>query len=233
MSGIVKICGLSTPETLEAALSAGADMVGFVRFAKSPRHVSLEAGRTLSAMARGRALRVALTVDASDDDLRAVVEAIDPDILQLHGGETPQRVREIAAAFGRDVIKAIGIAEAADVARIDPYRGSGARILIDAKPPPGAELPGGNGRPFDWRLLAALDRTGLDPRLPFMVSGGLDAGNVAEAIAVTGAPAIDVSSGVERAPGVKDEARIAEFLACARSAFGAPRPSTTKRESDP
>ena len=220
MSGIVKICGLSTPETLEAALGAGADMVGFVRFAKSPRHVSLEAGRALSGMARGRAQRVALTVDASDEELQAIVAAIDPDILQLHGSETPQRVREIAEAFGRAVIKAIGVAEAADVARIDPYRGSGAGVLIDAKPPPGAELPGGNGRPFDWRLLARLDRGGHDPRLPFMLSGGLDAQNVAEAIAVTGAPAVDVSSGVERAPGVKDEGRIADFLARARSAFG-------------
>lgn len=214
---LVKICGLSTPETLAAALDAGADLVGFVRFPKSPRHLELEMGRVLSAQARGRAERVALVVDAEDGELAAIVEAIDPDLIQLHGGETPERVRAIRARFGRPVMKAVGLAERADLAAIDLYRGVADRLLLDAKPPRIPEaLPGGNGLAFDWRLLV-----GLDPRLAFMLSGGLTSETVGAAIALTGAAAVDVSSGVESRPGEKDPAKIEAFVRAARAAFAA------------
>jgi phosphoribosylanthranilate isomerase len=214
MNSLVKICGLSTPETLDAALQAGADLVGFVRFAKSPRHVELDAGRTLSAQARGKALRVVLVVDADDAALAAVVEALDPDILQLHGSETPERAAAIRARFGRPVMKAVGIADRADLAQAALHAGAD-HLLLDAKPPrvPGA-LPGGNGVAFDWRLLA-----GLDPALPFMLSGGLNPDNVAAAIELSGARAVDVSSGVESRPGEKDPAKIEAFVTSARAAF--------------
>jgi phosphoribosylanthranilate isomerase len=217
MDKLVKICGLSTPDTLDAALSAGADWVGFVRFPKSPRHVSLETGRDLSARARGRALRVVLMVDADDAFIQEAVEALDPDLLQLHGHESPERVAAIRARFGRPVMKAIGIAEAADLSGLAAYAGIADHVLLDAKPPrtPDA-LPGGNGLSFDWRLLV-----GLDPRLSFMLSGGLDPGNVSEAIKLTGSKAVDVSSGVEVKPGVKDPGRIEAFVKAARAAFAA------------
>jgi phosphoribosylanthranilate isomerase len=221
MTDLIKICGLSTPETLAAALGAGADLVGFVRFPRSPRHLDFEAGRRLSAQARGRALRVALTVDPDDAEIAAIVEALDPDLIQLHGAETPERVRAIRALAGRPVIKAIGLAEAADLATVELYAGAADRLLLDAKPPrdPGA-LPGGNGLAFDWRLLA-----GLDPRLPFMLSGGLNPDNVAAAIALTGARAVDVSSGVESAPGRKVPERIEAFVRAARAGFAAAPPA--------
>lgn len=217
MTGLVKICGLSTPETLDAALDAGADMVGFVSFAKSPRHVALDLGRALSARAKGRAQRVALLVDPDDDALDEVVAALDPDLLQLHGAESPERVAAIRARWGRPVMKAFGIAESSDLAGLAPYHAAADRLLLDAKPPrgPGA-LPGGNGVAFDWRILA-----GLDPGLAFMLSGGLNPHNVAEAVALTGARAVDVSSGVESRPGVKDAALIAAFIRAARAAFAA------------
>ncbi|HEV2559559.1 MAG TPA: phosphoribosylanthranilate isomerase [Microvirga sp.] len=217
MDTFVKICGLSTPETLDAALNAGAGMVGFVRFSKSPRHVSLDRAEALSAQARGRALRVALVVDATDAELAEIVAALDPDMLQLHGNEAPDRVAEIRARFGRPVMKAVGIAEAGDLAGVERYRDVADRILLDAKPPkaPGA-LPGGNGLSFDWGLLA-----GLDPRLPFMLSGGLNPDNVADAVALTGARAVDVSSGVESRPGEKDPAKIRAFVEAARAALAA------------
>jgi phosphoribosylanthranilate isomerase len=215
MDKLVKICGLSTPDTLDAALSAGADWVGFVRFPKSPRHVSLETGRDLSAQAKGRALRVVLLVDADDAFIQEAVEALDPDLLQLHGHESPERVAAIRARFGRPVMKAIGIAEAADLSGLAAYAGIADHVLLDAKPPrtPDA-LPGGNGLSFDWRLLV-----GLDPRLSFMLSGGLDPGNVSEAIKLTGSKAVDVSSGVEVKPGVKDPGKIEAFVKAARAAF--------------
>jgi phosphoribosylanthranilate isomerase len=217
MDNLVKICGLSTPETLDAALSAGADWVGFVRFPKSPRHVSLDLGRELSERAKGRALRVVLLVDADDAAIRDAVDAFKPDLLQLHGHETPERVAAIRRKFGHPVMKAIGIAEAADLAALDAYAGAVDRLLLDAKPPRTPEaLPGGNGLSFDWRLLV-----GLDPRASFMLSGGLNPGNVAEAIRLTGSKAVDVSSGVELAPGVKDPARIEAFIKAARAAFAA------------
>jgi phosphoribosylanthranilate isomerase len=218
MSALVKICGLSTVETLDAALAAGADMVGFVRFPKSPRHVGLEEGRALSMRAAGKTLRVMLVVDAEDAALSEAIEALQPDLLQLHGAETAERVAAIRARFGRPVMKSVGIAEAADLARIDAYRDVADRLVLDAKPPRVLDaLPGGNGVAFDWSLLA-----GLDPALPFMLSGGLNAANVAEAVAATGAQGVDVSSGVERRPGEKDPQAIEAFVRAARAAFDAP-----------
>jgi phosphoribosylanthranilate isomerase len=216
MTPLVKICGLSTPEALDAALDAGADMIGLVRFPKSPRHVGLEEGRALSTRAKGKALRVALVVDADDAELEAVVAALDPDLIQLHGAETPERVATIRARFGRPVMKAVGIAEAADLDAIERYRAVADRVLLDAKPPQRAEaLPGGNGLAFDWRLVA-----GLDPDKPFMLSGGLSPETVAAAIELTGMRAVDVSSGVETRPGQKSPDRIAAFVKAARAAWG-------------
>jgi phosphoribosylanthranilate isomerase len=217
MNNWVKICGLSTPETLEAALENGADLVGFVRYPKSPRHVSLELGRQLSGQARGRALRAVLLVDADDAAIADAVEALNPDLLQLHGRESPERVAMIRARFGRPVMKAIGIGDASDLAALEPYAGAVDHLLLDAKPPRTPEaLPGGNGLSFDWRLL-----NGLDPRLSFMLSGGLHPGNVAEAVRLTGSKAVDVSSGVESGPGVKDPGKIEAFIKAARAAFTA------------
>jgi phosphoribosylanthranilate isomerase len=217
MKDWIKICGLSTPETLEAALDAGADLVGFVRFPKSPRHVSLDLGRDLSRQARGRALRVVLLVDADDAAIADAVEALDPDLLQLHGRESPERAAAIRSRFGRPVLKAIGIADASDLAALGPYAGGVDHLLLDAKPPRDAgALPGGNGLSFDWRLL-----NGLDPGLSFMLSGGLNPGNVAEAVRLTGSKSVDVSSGVETEPGVKDPGKIEAFIKAARAAFSA------------
>jgi phosphoribosylanthranilate isomerase len=214
MTPLVKICGLSTPETLEAALAAGADMVGFVFFPKSPRHIGIETARALGGRARGRARIVALTVDADDALLSNVVEALGPDVLQLHGKESPERVAAIGARFGRLTMKAIGVSAPGDLAAAAAYDEAADFLLIDAKPPKGAVLPGGNGLPFDWRL--ARD---FAPRRPWLLSGGLRQDNVAEAIRATQARGVDVSSGVESAPGVKDEIKIAAFVAAARGAF--------------
>ena len=210
----VKICGLATAATLEAALDAGADMVGLVFFARSPRFVGLDHARELAVQARDRARIVALTVDADDDLLAAIARVVGPDMLQLHGHETPQRVAAIKQALGLPTMKAIGVSEAADFARARDYQSVADWLLIDAKPPKDAVLPGGNGRPFDWRLAR-----GFASRIPWLLSGGLDAGNVSEAIALSDARGVDVSSGVERAPGVKDEGKIAAFAAAARAAF--------------
>lgn len=219
MNPIVKICGINSVEALDAALAAGADMIGLVRFERSPRHLDWEEGRALSVRARGKALRVALVVDAHDAELTQVVEAFDPDMLQLHGSETPERVADIRARFGRPVMKAIGIADAGDLAAIGAYQAVADRLLLDAKPPAEAEaLPGGNGRSFDWRLIA-----GLDPDKPVMLSGGLNIENVASAIALTGISAVDVSSGVESRPGKKDPERITAFVRTARAAFADPQ----------
>ena len=215
MSPLVKICGLNSLAALDAALQAGADLVGFVRYPRSPRHIGLEEGRALAERARGKALRAALTVDADDAELAAIVEALDPDILQLHGEETPARVAAVRGRFGRPVMKAVGIAGPADLDRLAAYADMADRLLLDAKPPRSAEaLPGGNGLPFDWGLIA-----GLDLSRPFMLSGGLAPENVAEAIRLTGARALDVSSGVERRPGEKDPAKIEAFVRAARAAW--------------
>jgi phosphoribosylanthranilate isomerase len=220
MTPLIKICGLSTPETLAAAVEAGADLVGFVHFPKSPRHVDLETGRALAAGARGRALKVALLVDPDDATLAAAVAAFDPDLIQLHGAESPQRVAAVRTRFGRPVMKALGIADEADLAGLDRYRAVADRLLLDAKPPKTAEaLPGGNGIAFDWRLVAGLDAAGLDPATSFMLSGGLNPGNVGTAIALTGARSVDVSSGVEVRPGEKDPAQIEAFVRAARAAW--------------
>ena len=207
---LVKICGLSTPETLEAAIAAGADMAGFVFFEKSPRHLSLETARALGAQAAGRIRKVALTVDADDAALAAIVEALAPDLLQLHGAETPSRVREVKARFGLPVIKAVGVATAGDVEASSAYEGVADILLFDAKPQPNSMVPGGAGVSFDWELLRNISAAN------WMLSGGLDPEIVAEAIRRTGAQAVDVSSGVERERGVKDAAKIAAFVAAAR-----------------
>jgi phosphoribosylanthranilate isomerase len=215
MDNLIKICGLSTPETLDVALGAGADLVGFVRFPKSPRHVSLDLGHRLSLQAKGRAQRVVLLVNPGDEDIAQAIEAINPDLIQLHGSETPERVAEIRAMIKRPVMKAVGIAEPSDLKALTPYAGGVDRILLDAKPPRTANaLPGGNGLAFDWRLL-----NGLDPKLSFMLSGGLTPDNVAEAIRLTKSQAVDVSTGVESGPGLKDPARIEAFIRAARTAF--------------
>ncbi|PSC04943.1 phosphoribosylanthranilate isomerase [Alsobacter soli] len=213
MTTLVKICGLRTPETVEAALAGGADMVGLVFFPRSPRNVSIEEAKRLRAVVGDRAAVVALVVDADDALLDAIRDEVRPDLLQLHGRETPERVAAIRERTGLPVMKALGVSDAADLARAAAYAPVADRLLFDAKPPQGAVLPGGNGVAFDWRLLA-----GLDLPKPFMLSGGLDPGNVAEALAVTRAPGVDVSSGVERAPGDKDPERIAAFIKAARGA---------------
>lgn len=212
----IKICGLRTQEALDAALSAGADLVGFVHFARSPRHVTLAEAPALSAHVRGRALKVALVVNADDTLIADVIAALDPDILQLHGAETPERVGDIRARFGRPVMKALPVAVRGDLALVPAYAAVADRLLFDAKPAPGALLPGGNGRVFDWELIR-----GLDVDRPVMLSGGLDAGNVVEAIAATGVDGVDVSSGVETAPGVKSPEKIHAFVAAARRASAA------------
>jgi phosphoribosylanthranilate isomerase len=212
MSLIVKICGLSTLETLDAALEAGADMVGFVFFPPSPRHLALEGARELGRQVGQRAAKVALTVDADDATLEGIVEALGPDVLQLHGHETPTRVLEIKRRFGRAVMKVLPVERASDLASLGDHAAVADRILFDARPPKGATRPGGLGAVFDWQLLKDLDL-----KLPFMVSGGLHAGNVAEAVRITRAGGVDVSSGVERAPGIKDVEMIRDFIRAARA----------------
>jgi phosphoribosylanthranilate isomerase len=215
MSLIIKICGLSTPDTLDAALQAGADMVGFVRFEKSPRHVSLDALKGLADQVGSIAAKVLLTVDADDDALEAAVAALKPDALQLHGRETPERVRALQKRFRMPVIKAIGVgASAQDIAAAKAFEGVADLILFDAAPGrDGADLPGGTGKAFDWSVLQALDI-----ETPWLLAGGLTPDNVAEAVKTTAAAGVDVSSGVESAPGVKDPGKIAAFVAKARAA---------------
>jgi phosphoribosylanthranilate isomerase len=212
MSLIVKICGLSTRETLDVALDGGADMVGFVFFPPSPRHISLETARDLGRHARGRAIKVALTVDADDATLGNIVETLQPDLMQLHGKETTARVRDIKAKFGLPVMKVLAVETPADLAALPGYAAVADRILFDARAPKGATRPGGLGAVFDWHVLAKLEL-----ELPYMVSGGLTADNVAEAVRVTRAGGVDVSSGVERTPGIKDPEMIREFIRAARA----------------
>jgi len=213
MSLIVKICGLRTPDTLDVAIEAGADMVGFVFFPPSPRHLDLDAAQTLGARVKGRALKVALTVDAADEMLAGVVAALKPGMLQLHGVESTDRVVAIRQTFGLPVMKALPIATRADLERIARYAKVADRLLFDARAPQEATRPGGLGKPFDWTLLKDVN-----PGIPFMLSGGLDAGNVAGALRLTRASGVDVSSGVERAPGVKDPDKILAFVRAARAA---------------
>src|SRR3984893_12457070 len=173
MTPTVKICGLSTALTLDAALEAGADMVGFVFFSKSPRHIDLATARTLGRQAQGHAKIVALSVDADDDTLKRIVDALSPDLMQLHGSETPARVKQIGALCARPTMKAIGIGARGALAQAELSEGVSDILLIDAKPPKDAVLPGGNGRPFDWRLTRDFHAP-----LPSLLSGGLEPGNV-------------------------------------------------------
>ena len=217
----IKICGLSTPETLEAAIAAGADMIGFVFFEKSPRHLTYDKAAMLAPLVRGRAKKIALTVDADDARLDAIVAALSPDGLQLHGKESPERVAAIKARYKLPVYKVIGVSTRQDLAAAALYKGIADWLLLDAKPSEDSVRPGGNGRAFDWTLLSHLDRG-----LPFMLSGGLDAANVAEAIRISHPDGVDVSSGVEERPGVKNSDKIRAFVAAARAAFAGPETKT-------
>lgn len=210
---LIKICGLSTEETMQAALDAGVDMVGLVFFPKSPRHVPLSVACRLADLARGKAKIVALTVDMDLDGLSRINELVQPDIFQFHGSETPENCAAAKVMFNRKIMKAVAISEEADLEQAAFYSIVADRILFDAKPPKDSDRPGGNGVSFDWTLLKDLDLA-----KPFMLSGGLDVSNVTEAIAKSGANAIDVSTGVEREKGVKDVELIRAFVAAARSA---------------
>ena len=209
----VKICGLRTQADIAAAAQAGAGYVGFVFFAKSPRNVSVEEAAELAAAVPPGICKVALTVNASDADLDAITSAVPLDMLQLHGRESVERVAEVKERYGLPVMKAIGVAEAADLDQIDLYSDVADQLLIDAKPPKGADLPGGNGLAFDWRLLAGRKYW----RKPWMLAGGLTPDNVAEALRLTGARQVDVSSGVETAPGQKSPEKIAGFVSAAQA----------------
>lgn len=203
----IKICGLKTEEAVAAALAGGATHIGFIFFPKSPRNIDPETAGRLRELARGRALAVAVTVDADDDFLDTIVAAMQPDMLQLHGKETPERVAELKARHGLPVMKAFSVSTAADLGKIAPYAGIADRFLFDAKPPQGSELPGGNGVSFDWTILR-----GLPDDTDYMLSGGLNAQNVGEAVRLANPPGLDISSGVESAPGVKDVALIESFF---------------------
>lgn len=206
----VKICGLRDAVTLQAAVDAGASYVGLVFFPKSPRNVAIDAAAHLARAVPPGVAKTALVVNADNALLDAITADVPLDILQLHGSETPERVSEVRARYGLPVMKAVGVADQSDLADLERYGKVADQILVDAKPPRGAELPGGNGLAFDWRLVA-----GRRWPVPWMLAGGLTPANVAEAISLTGAAQVDVSSGVESAPGVKDAALIASFCAAA------------------
>jgi phosphoribosylanthranilate isomerase len=207
----VKICGLREPAHVDAAVRAGAAYVGFVFFAKSPRNLLADEAARLAAEVPAGVAKVALTVDADDATLDALLDRVPLDMLQLHGRETPERVAEVRARFGLPVMKAVGVAREEDLPALEEFGRVADQLLVDAKPPKDATLPGGNGLAFDWRLIA-----GRRWPVPWMLAGGLTADNVVEAIRLTGARQVDVSSGVESAPGVKDENMIASFIAAAR-----------------
>lgn len=213
MSARVKICGLSTPDTMDAALNAGADYVGLVFFPKSPRNVDVTVARKLAAMASGVADVVALTVDADDALIMQIATEVGPDFIQLHGREPPARVADVAGRANVRTIKSVEVASRDDAAVARNYDGVADLILFDAKPPKGAVLPGGNGLAFDWSAISEVAA-----EVDFLLAGGLNPDNVAEAIRVTGAPIVDVSSGVERAPGIKDPDLIRAFVAAAKAA---------------
>ncbi|MFK7868597.1 MAG: phosphoribosylanthranilate isomerase [Roseobacter sp.] len=206
----VKICGLSRPEHVASAVDAGCAYVGYVFFPKSPRNVSFETARDLAITVPAGIVKVALVVNADDAFLDEMLAVVPIDLLQLHGAETPERVLEVKARTGLPVMKALGVADAKDLEKIDLYAKVADQILVDAKPPTDGELPGGNGLSFDWRLIA-----GRRWPVPWMLAGGLTPQNVGEAIAMTGAPQVDVSSGVESAPGVKDRALVQAFVTAA------------------
>lgn len=207
----VKICGLRRVEHIRAAAVAGARYMGFVFFEKSPRNVTLDQAQALMLAVPEGICKVALTVNAEDDFLGELIERLPVDMLQLHGRETVERVAQVRADYGLPVMKAVGVADAEDLPALAEYGRVADQILVDAKPPKSAKLPGGNGIAFDWRLIA-----GRRWAVPWMLAGGLTPDNVAEAVHLTGAAQVDVSSGVESAPGVKDAARIAAFLEAAK-----------------
>jgi phosphoribosylanthranilate isomerase len=206
----VKICGLTSVAEVDAAVKAGARYVGFVFFEKSPRHLSHLQAVEISATVPAGICKVALTVNATDSELDTLLAAVPIDMLQLHGHETPERVTEVKERYGLPVMKAVGVATAEDLVELDAYLKVADQILIDAKPPKGADLPGGNGLAFDWRLIA-----GRRWPVPWMLAGGLTSETVGAAITMTGARQLDVSSGVESEPGVKDAVKITAFCAAA------------------
>ncbi len=217
MTTQIKICGLSTPEAVDRAADLNADMAGFIFFPKSPRHVAIETAATLVERARARGLAtVAVSVDMGDAGLDEIVTAVKPGWLQLHGDESPERVAMLKARYGLPVMKAFAIRDASDLERIAPYRGIADRFLFDAKPPKGSDLPGGNGVSFDWRYLAALDGA---PN--YMLSGGLTKDNIGEALDISRAPGVDVSSGVESAPGNKHLGMMNDFVQAVHDADNA------------
>jgi phosphoribosylanthranilate isomerase len=207
----VKICGVLTPAILETAISAGADFVGFVFFAKSPRNLTIRNAADLADAARGRVRTVTVLVDPDDDLVDRIATEVRPDVLQLHGVETPERVGAVKTRAGLTVFKAVPVSDASDVVAAGRYSGVADQLLFDTKAPPGAELPGGNGLCFDWAILDAV-------AAPFALSGGLDADNVAEAIRLSGATLVDVSSGVETAPGEKAPRLITQFVRAVQEA---------------
>lgn len=212
----VKICGIKSDEALEAAIAAGARWIGLVLYEKSPRNMPLETAEALADLARGRVGIVVLLVDPGDDRLSDVVHRVGPDLIQLHGQETPERVAAIRATYDTRIIKAVGVRTEADVKAALPYYAPGKRadiVLFDAKPPEGAQMPGGHGVAFDWTILSAVP---LD--MPYMLAGGLTPDNVREALKLTGAPYLDVSSGVETAPGEKSPQLIRRFLQAVKTA---------------
>lgn len=213
MTPEIKICGLKSADAIERAVRRGASHLGFIFFEKSPRNIEPDIAGKLADAVRGSVKIVAVTVDADNDELDEIIHLLKPDMLQLHGHESPERVLNVKALYGLPIIKAFSIRDADDLAKIDPYIGIADKFLFDAKPPAGSDLPGGNGVSFDWTLLHSLDE-GVD----YMLSGGLNKDNIAHALAETGAKGIDASSGVESAPGVKDLAMIDAFFDAIRSA---------------
>jgi phosphoribosylanthranilate isomerase len=212
----VKICGINSAAAADAVLRAGADFGGLVFFPKSPRHLGLDEGARLAERMRGRLKLAALVVDESDDRLAAIAAQVKPDFFQLHGGETPARLAEIRSLFGIPIIKALPLAEPGDLARAADYDDAADMLLFDAAPTSGAARPGGHGAAFDWRMLS-----GRQFSRPWFLAGGLNPDNVVRAIQVSGAQMVDVSSGVESAPGVKSDSLIADFVTAARERVGA------------
>ena len=208
-----KICGLTTPEAVAAALEGGAAYLGFMCFAPSPRDIAPEAAARLTGPVRGRARIVAVTVDPDDALLDRLSATLRPDLIQLHGRETPERAAAVAARTGAEVIKAVPVSDSSDIEAASAFEGAVAHLMFETKPPKDAARPGGNGAAFDWSIL-----TGRRFARPWFLAGGLDPWNVAEAVRISGAPLVDVSSGVERGPGVKDPALISAFLEAARRA---------------
>ncbi len=203
----IKICGLKTVEAVEAAIAGGASHCGFIFFEKSPRHIETAAAAELRKTIGNRAKTVAVTVNADNTYLDEIVAAVNPDLLQLHGNESPERVSEVKARYGIAVMKVFSIRGADDLSKVGPYRNVADRLMFDAKAPKGSEVPGGHGVAFDWTLLESLD-----PAIEYMLSGGINAANVAETLRRTRPSALDLSSGVESSPGVKDTAMIDEFF---------------------